>query len=210
MVKPRVLPAILASTESELEERLGLVRSWKTPVHLDIVDGRFARPKSASGLTLGKLPAGSEVHLMVRQPLLWKKAILQWHPKTVLLHVESTSVAAMVSWLKTRGIQARLAINTTTTVTAITPFAKKISGVHVMMGPIGKYGSALEPEMWLRVKYFAEAFPRGVISVDVGINPSSWKTAQQYGALQASVISFFSKKSQHSLEKISDQTVIMV
>jgi pentose-5-phosphate-3-epimerase len=122
--------------------------------------------------------------------------VWRWRPKTVLLHVESISVAAMLRWLKTRRIQARLAINTATPVTVITPFAKNISGVHVMMGPIGKYGSALESEMWLRVKYFAEAFPRGVISVDVGINPSSWKTAQRYGALQASVGSYlFSQKN---------------
>lgn len=196
MAKSRVLPAILASTESELEERLGLVRAWKTPVHLDIVDGRFARPKSAFGLTLGKLPAGSEAHLMVRQPFLWKKAILQWRPKTVLLHVESSSVKAMIAWATKHKMNVRLALKTTTPISAMTPFIKNISGVHVMLGSIGKYGSVLEEEMWLRVKYFAEAAPRGTISVDVGITPATWKIAQRYGATHASVGSYlFSQKN---------------
>lgn len=190
MAKPKVFPALLARTESELEERLALVRSWKTPVHLDIVDGRFARPKSASGSSLSKLPIGSEVHLMVRQPTLWKAAIRRWQPKAVILHSESDAVSGVISWLKQQGIHVRIALKTTTPVSALAPFVKKIDGVHVMMGPIGSYGGVLEAEMWLRVKYFAETLPRGTISVDVGMTPATWKIAQRYGATLASVGSF--------------------
>lgn len=196
MAKPRVVPAILAASEAGIQERIAIARAWKTSVHLDIVDGRIARPKSAAAETINVLPRGSEVHLMVKNPMDWKKSILRWRPQRVILHVESENISSMVRWLQKQDFSVSLAIKTTTSVSKITPHLQNISGVHIMMGKIGSYGSVLESEMWLRVKYFAEEFPKGLISVDVGIDPRTWRTAKHYGATRAAVGSFlFSSKN---------------
>jgi pentose-5-phosphate-3-epimerase len=174
------------------------VRSWKTPVHLDIVDGVFAKPKSATGSLVSRLLPGSEVHLMVQNPLSWKKALLQWKPSVVILHPESDGVSAMVAWCNTHKIRVRLAISIATELERVHAMASKVSGFHVMMGKIGKYGSALQPKRFVLVAALHEKYPKKILSVDVGITADTWKTAQRAGASVAAVGSaIFTAKNPH-------------
>lgn len=205
MAKPKVVPAILARNEEELFAMVEEVRSWKSPVHFDIVDGIFAKPKSATGSLVSRLLAGSEVHLMVQEPLRWKKALEQWKPSVVILHPESDGCSAMMTWCKNQHIKVRLALSLTTDIEVVQKFATKISGFHIMMGKIGKYGSALQPKRFVLLTALHERYPKLVFSVDVGINNTTWKTAQHAGASVAAVGSaiFTSKHPREAWLKLS-------
>ena len=88
-LKKKIIPAIIAQDQNELNERLSKVVSYVDIVQLDIMDNIFVPNTSLFfDFTLPRTSCQFEAHLMVQDPEAW---IARYGKKvdTVLVHVES-------------------------------------------------------------------------------------------------------------------------
>src|ERR1044071_2707810 len=97
-----ILPAIIAKTLEEVEEKIQLVEGHADWVHIDIVDGKFANPETWPYNTLeGVLNAPSlkqiktnlniELHLMTQTPEDDLDEWLDTQAKRILIHKEASA-----------------------------------------------------------------------------------------------------------------------
>lgn len=194
MAKHNIFPALLDATELGLEKKLQLVRSWRTPIHLDIVDGNFAEPRSATGRGIQKVPAGSAVHLMVKHPETYFSWANQVGFRWIITHIEGAAPKRILGQAP-RSIEFSAAIKSTTPLTKLRQWMPHVSGVHVMMGPIGSYGGVFHPRMVKRIAEIHRLWPRISISCDVGLNPDTIPLVFAAGARTAVVGSYIFKSA---------------
>ena len=187
-----ILPALLDATEGGLEIKLRLVRPWNTPIHLDVVDGIFAKPTSAKGVGLRSVPAHSVVHLMVHDPVNYFPWAQETGFETIIAHIEGNPVLPTTQACP-KGMKIFAAIKEGTALPQIEPWIPYINGIHIMMGPLGTYGSAFQPAMLDRVSEAHHRWPELPISCDVGLNPKTIPQVFAAGASMAVVGSFLFK-----------------
>jgi len=84
-----IVPAIIAKTQTELEEKIGKVKDYVDLIQLDVMDGRFVPNSSIDfDFKLPDISCSYEAHLMVSDPETWvEKNYLK--VDTVLAHFES-------------------------------------------------------------------------------------------------------------------------
>ena len=142
-----VVPAIIAQTQSELDDMLEKLRGKAHRVMLDIMDGRFVESESLNFDF--KLPSHFEyeAHLMVEDPLNLVQSLID-KVHIVILHVETLdNIEAAINQVKSNGLKVVLALNPESDVSILYPYLEKIDGVLVMTVKPGKYGGSFLPEI---------------------------------------------------------------
>jgi len=179
--QPRIIPAVIASDQDELDASLRKVMGFAPIIQLDVMDGVFV-PSRSLDFDL-RLPEGPhyQVHLMV--------ADVQRHVKrfrssggTMIIHAESLrDVEAEVGRLRTPGVCLFLAINPETLVERITPVIGGLDGVMVMTVNPGKYGSRFLPECLDKVEELKALRSSLTVEVDGGMVPETVRLARRRG-----------------------------
>ena len=177
-----VIPAIIAKSQEELEQRVNLVKDYSTVLQLDIMDGLFVPNHSLNFEFV--LPATNckyEAHLMVNDPELWidkmwKKA------DTFLVHMESCRYPEKIIKLLKGKKKAGLVLNPETPVVKIEEYLDEIEQVLIMTVNPGFYGSKFLPETLEKVKELRKKRPNLDIEVDGGITADTIAKAAQSGA----------------------------
>ena len=192
----RIIPALIAKNQKELNERIKKVGKHTRVFHLDIMDGKFVKNKSLDFDF--KLPKKFSygAHLMVKDP----KKYIEKHWKrlskvrTIIFHYEACKkedqILELIDFLKKKGKKPGMAINPRTGVGKIRPFVDKLGIVIVMTVTPGKYGAKFLPAPLTGVTSLRRHYPKLVVEVDGGMNDRTIGKASRAGANQFIVGSY--------------------
>ena len=178
---PRVLPAIIAGNQKELDGMLTRLKGNVEWVMLDFMDGSFVASKAL--MFDLKLPKGLryEAHLMVKNPLEFLEK-LKGRVEVVIIHVESEDFPQAVEKARGMGFEVAAAINPGTQLEKLEPRLKELDRVLVMTVVPGQYGAPFVPAALETVKKLRKAAPNLPIEVDGAMNPENAKKARAAGA----------------------------
>src|SRR5687767_9744610 len=114
----QIIPAILATTEEEYKQKIGIVNSspsleggW---VQIDLMDNKFVQNKSISADIIGKYPTKlkTEAHLMVEYPEGWIDELVKLGVDRIIFPVEDNEgVSERIKHIKNHDIKVGLSIN---------------------------------------------------------------------------------------------------
>ena len=67
-MKPRIIPALIAKSQKEFDERFSKIKNLSNTFHLDVMDGKFVKNRSL--MFNFKLPKNKKyvAHLMIKNP----------------------------------------------------------------------------------------------------------------------------------------------
>lgn len=182
MHKPEIVPSLIASSQQELDERIGKVKAASSTFQLDVMDGKFA-PNNSLNFDFSLPAVGKfEAHLMIEKPLEW----IEKHGSkvdTILVHVEPIEdVEKVIETIRALGKKPGLALKPATPVSTIEKYLNLVDEVLIMSVEIGFYGGKFLPETLEKVKALRQLKPGIDIEVDGGMNPKTIGKAYEAGA----------------------------
>ena len=178
-----IIPAIIAKTQNELEEKILKVKDFVELIQLDLMDGRFV-PNNSIDFNF-KLPETNchfEAHLMIEYPEKW---IEKNHMKvdTILAHYESSDDPALIINLaKSKNKRVGFVLNPKTSIQKIEKYLDELDQVLIMTVNPGFYGSLFLPEMLDKISELRKMKPDLDIEVDGGITPDTIQDVYKAGA----------------------------
>ena len=179
----KIIPAIIAKNQHELDERLSKVLPYVDIVQLDIMDNFFVPNTSLFfDFSLPKTDCAFEAHLMVDDPEDWVKK----HGKkvdTVLVHFESRyDPESIIEMIRNQGKRFGFVLNPETSVDKLSGFIDDVDQVLIMTVNPGFYGSSFLPEMLEKIRKLRRMKVTLDIEVDGGITDKTIELVDQAGA----------------------------
>lgn len=208
-MKNKIIPAIIANSQEELEKRINKVKDHLSILQLDIMDGKFVPTHSLDfDFKLPKTNCKYEAHLMVNNPEEWVEK--NWKiADVILVHIESTKEPEkIIELVKNKGKKIGFVLNPETPIEKIKPYLNQIDQVLIMTVDPGYYGSPFLPETLEKVKELRKLKPNLNIEVDGGINADTIKQAYKAGA-NLFVCGSYLQKSQDVKKAIEDLIKLM-
>ena len=195
-MKKEIIPAIIAKSQKEMEERINHVKDAVEWLQLDVMDGKFVPNTSLNfDIILPKTSCMYEAQLRVSNPEEW---IIKNHEKVdiIIAHFESSkNPGKVIELIKSKDKKASFAINPETTVEKIKPYLNKLDHILVMTVNPGFYGSKFLPETLAKVTELRSLRPQMEIEVDGGITDETIAQADSSGANLFVSGSFIQKNS---------------
>ena len=179
----KIVPAIIAKNQNELNERLLKVKKYVDLVQLDVMDNKFVPNTSLFfDFSLPKTKCQFEAHLMVQDPEDWIEKY-GYKVDTVLVHYEScNNPKKMIEQVKTDGKKIGFVLNPETPISKLTGFLNDIDQVLIMTVNPGFYGSPFLPEMLQKISDLRILKPKLDIEVDGGITDKTIGLVDKAGA----------------------------
>jgi ribulose-phosphate 3-epimerase len=182
-MKKSIIPAIIAKTQEELDERLLRVNDYFDVVQLDVMDNIFVPNTSLFfDFNLPDSTCHYEAHLMVQDPADW--ILNNWEKvDLILVHFESSmNPRQIIDMVKEKGKAIGFVINPETPVHSISEFVDDLDQVLIMTVNPGFYGSPFLPEMVDKIKELRRMKPDINIEVDGGITDKTIGLVDKGGA----------------------------
>ncbi|MFC1686061.1 ribulose-phosphate 3-epimerase [Nanoarchaeota archaeon] len=181
-MKKVIIPAIIAKTQKEFNEKINNVKNHVSLIQLDVMDGKFVENKSIDfNFKLPKTKCKYEAHLMIKNPEAWIK---KHHKKvdTVLIHYQSTkNLPNALNLAKDKKLKVGIALNPEVKVSKIEPYLDYIDQVLILTVHPGAYGAKFLPKNLEKVKRLRKLKPKLNIEVDGGISPKTIKQVSKAG-----------------------------
>lgn len=182
-MQKKIIPAVIAKNEKELEEMLEKIGRLAPLIQLDVMDGEFVPSKSLGfSLPASLEPDRFEAHLMIRDPDSWMEknahAVSMIIPHLETLHDPEKTIRH----IKELGKKAGMAINPETPVDSIHPLIALLDQVLVMTVNPGFYGSPFLPETLAKIESLRVKYKNLPIEVDGGIKPGTIELVEKAGA----------------------------
>jgi ribulose-phosphate 3-epimerase len=177
----RVLPAIIANSQEELDDMLSRLAGNVEWVMLDFIDGRFVASKSLMFDMRLKPVFKYEAHLMVENPSDYLNQ-LRGRVQLVIIHIESDGFDKAVAEAKALGFEVAIAINPGTGLDELKTHLKEVDRVLVMTVEPGSYGAPFVIGALEKVKCLRSFAPNLPIEVDGAMNPENAGKAREAGA----------------------------
>lgn len=185
----QIIPAILAATEQEYQEKISkindtpeLVEGW---VQIDVMDGQFVNNSSISPEVIARYPTSlaKEAHLMVQNPLGWVNKMAEAGVSRIVFPIEVGSTKQIISLIKSLGMEVGLSLNPETAVSSLAPFADKINLVLLMAVHPGFGGQEFLAETFIKVTQAVELKEKYgfLVEVDGGIDEKIAATLKDLG-----------------------------
>ena len=169
-------------------------------IHLDVMDGQFVPPITFGAdlaRSLGanvKIPI--EAHLMTFTPEVHFEAFIQAGCKRIIFHAEATNHAhRLCQSLKEKGVQAGVAINPGTPVTALEPLLDVLDLALVMTVNPGWGGQKIISSCISKVRQIRNSKMDLRIQVDGGVDPTTINELYKAGATDFVAGSYLMKAS---------------
>ena len=178
-----IIPAIIAKTQDELDDRLTKVIDFVKLIQLDIMDNKFVPNSSLDfDFKLSKTTCRFEAHLMIENPKQWIED--NWKKvDMILVHYESCKdPESIIKDVKKKGKQIGFVLNPETSIQKLSPFLNDIDQVLIMTVNPGFYGSPFLPEMLEKISTLRSMKPGLNIEVDGGITDSTIGLVDKAGA----------------------------
>lgn len=176
-----IVPAILESEASQLQEKLVVIETFKDlqRVQIDFSDGKFTKHKTVSAAEIKGLPEAvlSEAHLMVENPQSYFAELKSAGFKMIIIHFEAVSpkeLADITGALRNMQMLAGLAISTETPLQGVLPYLNLFDQVTLLTVVPGQQGQSMDPysierinELCSYLKFIGAATK---VEIDGGIN----------------------------------------
>ena len=182
-LKKKIIPAIIAKSQQELEDKINKVKEYVEIIQLDIMDGKFV-PNNSIDFDF-KLPDADcifEAHLMIENPEEWIKKHIN-KVDMVLAHIESCKKPKkLVDLVKENGKHVGFVLNPETPLSTIIGYIDDIDQVLIMTVNPGFYGSPFLPKMLEKIKRLRRIKPDLDIEVDGGVTDKTINLVDKAGA----------------------------
>jgi ribulose-phosphate 3-epimerase len=185
-------PSILSADFSELGEEVKKLEKYGADfIHIDVMDGNFV-PNISMGIPVIKsikkhctLPF--DVHLMIEEPGRYVDDFIAAGADILTVHFETDRhLDRTISYIKSKGIKAAVALNPGTPVVLIKDILSKLDMVLIMTVNPGFGGQSFIPYTINKVKELREmakiSNPNLMIEVDGGIDKTNIKAVVDSGA----------------------------
>ena len=198
-----VIPALLASSNKELEAQLQRVKPYFKRVQIDVVDGLFAPNVSASPEAVS-LPKELKIdlHLMVNQPEDYLARCVDLKLNRIISQVEPLKdQEVFLRRVKKIGSKPGLALDLETSVESLEmAFLGEVDYVLVMGVKAGFSGQQFQPAALEKISLLDRQRKANQgfnyrIGVDGGVNPRTIKAIKQAGADEVLVTSYLLKSA---------------
>ncbi len=188
-----VLPAIIASDQSELDEMLDRVKDFAGNIMLDLMDGKLVQASSLDfPMRLRKGPR-YQLHVMAVDPI---QRLIDTPDEvdTVVLHAETLDeIGEAIEAAREKKVKLFIALNPETPVSVLEPYLDKLDGVLIMSVHPGQYGAKFLPEQLEKVREIRAKSETITIEVDGGMNDRTMGAAVDAGANQIASGSYIMK-----------------
>ena len=188
MKKCRLAPSILSFDHSRLREAVAeLAKAGAERVHFDVMDGQFVPPITFGDRLVADLRDVTDIpfeaHLMINTPDRQFEAFAAAGCSRIYFHYEATAHAhRLAQALRSKGIEAGLAINPATPAADVEPIVNDIDAVLVMTVNPGWGGQNFIQGMLPKIKAIRAMRADIDIEVDGGIEPHTLPQACEAGA----------------------------
>lgn len=173
---PLICPTVTPdNTSASFDIQLKRILPFARRIHLDLMDGEFAHPKSI-GLHELYWPDGVRVdlHIMYQRPSRYLKTLCSLQPFSVIVHAESDGdFMGMANTLHECGIGVGVALLPETPAEAIAPALEVIDHVLIFSGRLGHYGGIADMRLLSKARQLLTLKPDLEIGWDGGINASN-------------------------------------
>lgn len=195
-IAPSILSFPLSRVFTPVQE---MISAGVEVIHFDLMDGQFVPPITFGDSLIQSLrPAGDavfEAHLMTETPERHFEAMEKAGCSRIIFHAEATNHAyRLIQSLKDRNIEAGIAINPGTPVSAVEEILDIADLVLVMTVNPGWGGQALIESCLKKVSAIRELAPNIHIEVDGGIDADTLPKAKAAGANLFVVGSYLAKQ----------------
>ena len=180
----QVCPTITATNPHEYRAQLERVQALSQRIHVDLMDGTFASPRSVSLHEL-HWPEQQiiDLHVMYQHPARYLASIAALQPYLVILHAEADGdFMAMAEKLHSRNIRVGVALLAPTPAASIIPALEVIDHVLIFSGNLGHQGGSVADLHLLAKGHELRAHkPELELGWDGGINASNIGQLAQAG-----------------------------
>ncbi|MEI7577654.1 MAG: ribulose-phosphate 3-epimerase [Armatimonadota bacterium] len=181
---PSILSFDLTSLSTSVPKLMG---AGAHIVHLDVMDGQFVPPITFGDALAANLrkhtEAPMEAHLMTLTPERHFDAFIKAGCKRIVFHAEATSHAhRLIQSLKIQGVEAGIAINPGTPVSALEAVIDDLDMALVMTVNPGWGGQSFIASSMPKIRWIREQRPDMDIQVDGGIDPVTLPQVIEAGA----------------------------
>ena len=182
-MKNKIIPAIIAKNQNELDNKLARVIDYVDIIQLYVMDNKFVPNSSLFfDFSLPKTNCKFEAHLMIQNPEEW---IEKFGNKvdTILVHYESDfNSNNLINLVKKLGKKFGFVLNPETKLQRISEFIDALDQVLIMTVNPGFYGSPFLPEMLEKIREIRSMKETLNIEVDGGITDKTIKLVENAGA----------------------------
>lgn len=194
-----IIPAVMPKTYDDLLLHTGMFAGVVPLVQLDIMDGKFVRActwphipgdphfpaiiSEEEGMPEWEI-LDYEVDLMIKDPEQWVGKWVMAGVRRVIVHVESMKDFEVIRNAVPEGlIELGLAINTTTSLSAVEPYLDRIDFVQCMgIETIGVQGAPFDARVLDHVRALRTMRPDMPISIDGSVNMNTAEELVEAGA----------------------------
>ena len=190
MNKRIISPSLLSANFTRLKEDIKLVEELGvTRLHLDVMDGHFVPNltfgpfiiKDISKITNLHL----ETHLMITDPHNFFDEYIDAGSDTLIFHQEaSNDIERDLTYIKSKGVKAGIAINPDTPTCTIKPYFSLIDYILIMSVYPGSGGQSFIEDTLIKMKDLSSYKNNNdfLIGVDGGVNTSTIDKVYNAGA----------------------------
>ena len=175
-MKIRTVPAILTDDPATLKKLVLQAESFTDFAQFDVMDGEFVPSKSVTCRDIAALKTklSWEAHIMVMHPEKYLEEFKKAGAQKVVFHYEATPTPEkVIEKIKKLGMQAGLAVNPETPISAIAPLVETLDSVLFMAVNPGFYGAKFIPEVLEKIAAFRKAYPAMEIGIDGGVKENN-------------------------------------
>lgn len=189
----QIIPAILEKDFPQIEKKIHLVAGLVDWVQIDIADNTlvpnttFLDPAPFSGL---KSPLNFELHMMVKDPLMYLERFTKAGFKRFFAHVEGDFIDEYIEKCYQLGVEVGLAIDGPTPFENIHKYLDNIDAVLVMAIEAGESGRPFREDAVEKIKKIREIDLEIPIAVDGAMNDINAAKVVAAGATRINSNSF--------------------
>lgn len=184
----QIIPAVLATSEEQyvrdivkLSSSESLEGDW---VHIDFVDNKFVQNHTIGPEVTKQSDSNfhKEAHLMVVNPKKWIDKLVEVGFERIIFHIESEDdPKEVIDYIKSKGIEVGLALNTDTPVSKVEPFLSKVEIVLIMTVVAGFQGQPFVAEALKKVEELKSNSSDMKVGVDGAVKDTNIKEIEKSG-----------------------------
>jgi len=177
----KIFPSLMAKNQKELDILIKKFEGVTKELHIDIVDGKFAKNKTFQFPFKLNPNFQYNVHLMIKNPEKWIKNNRNIFSLIIPHFEEIKNKTKYIQELRQKKKKVALAILPETTVSKLSPYLKKIDYLLILTVHPGFYGSKFLKSELNKIRLIKKINHKIKIMVDGGMNPKTIKMAHQKG-----------------------------
>ena len=171
-MKVTICPTITASTIEDYSSQLERVRHFAGRLHIDLMDGQFANPKSiAADQLYWPVNTRVDIHVMYKRPITLLDTFKTLTPQLIIVHAEADGeYYPFADWCHNRNFAVGIALLPDTPVSAIASAINVTDHVLIFSGRLGHQGGIADLSLLQKAKQLRGLKPQLEIGWDGGVN----------------------------------------